>query len=91
MEVGLDSTVFPLFFISLLMRTSEIARISASSTTNPGNINASAKSVATAATMINIASPTISVSIRAVKSPFLNAIPRRAMNPVNNPTIIAGL
>ena len=52
------------FLISRAMRISETASVSASSTTSPGRTRASARSVPTAATMMSIARPARSVSMR---------------------------
>ena len=62
--IGANEVSTSFFLISRDIRISDIAMISANSTTKPGRIKASDKSVPTAATTISIAKPTMSVKIR---------------------------
>ena len=71
--------------ISLVINISEIAKVSANSTTKPGKINASARSVPTAETTNIIARPTMSVNIRICNSRLLIAIAIVPMKPTINP------
>ena len=71
--------------ISRVMRISEIANVSASSTTKPGKIKASARSVPTAETTNIIANPIISVNIRICISSLFKAIVIDPMKPIIKP------
>ena len=88
--IGAKDLASSAFLISRAMRISEIASVSASSTTRPGRTRASARSVPTAATIMSIARPARSVSMRIWISLFSMAMPIRPMKATINPPYRTG-